>query len=114
MWAFFSLSSVESGGYSLLKCVVFLLQCLLLLQSSGPGSQRASVVVACVGLLGPLYVGILVPRSGMEPKSPALGRAKAKRVLSRERTGHRKHPFPTPLEVTLHIDITKCSILISD
>ena len=43
-----------------------------------------------------------------------LGRAKAKRVLSRERTGHRKHPFPTTQEMTLHIDITKWSILKSD
>ena len=72
VWAFFSFSSVVSGGYSLLKCVVFSLQQLLLLQSSGSGAQRASVAVACVGLLGPLYVGILVLRSGMEPKSPAL------------------------------------------
>ena len=43
-----------------------------------------------------------------------VGRAKAKRVLSREHTGHRKHPFPTTQEMTLHTDITKWSVLKSD
>ena len=30
------------------------------------------------------------------------------RVLSRERTGHSKHPFPVTQETTLHMDITRC------
>ena len=36
------------------------------------------------------------------------------RVLSREQTGHSKQPFPTTQETTLHIDITRWSILKSD
>ena len=39
---------------------------------------------------------------------------KANRVLSRERTGHSKHPLPTTQETTLHMDITRWSILKSD
>ena len=35
-------------------------------------------------------------------------------VLSREHTGHSKHPFPTTREMTLHMDITRWSILKSD
>ena len=35
-------------------------------------------------------------------------------VLPRESTGHRKHPFPTIQEKTLHMDITRWSIPISD
>ena len=34
-------------------------------------------------------------------------RAKANRVLPREHTGHSKHPLPTTLEKTLHMDITR-------
>ena len=30
-------------------------------------------------------------------------------VLSREHTGHSKHPFPSTQEITLHIDITRWS-----
>ena len=36
------------------------------------------------------------------------------RVLPREHTDHSKHPFPTTQERTLHMDITKKSILKSD
>ena len=32
----------------------------------------------------------------------------------KERIGHRKHPFPTTQETSLHMDITKWSILKSD
>ena len=35
-------------------------------------------------------------------------------VLPRECTGHNKHPLPTTQEKTLHIDITRWSILKSD
>ena len=35
-------------------------------------------------------------------------------VLPRECTGHNKHPLPKTQEKTLHIDITKWSILKSD
>jgi len=38
-------------------------------------------------------------------------RAKASRVLPREPTGHNKHPLPTTQEKTLHVDITRWSIL---
>ena len=41
-------------------------------------------------------------------------RAKANRVLPRERTGHSKHPLPTTQEKTLHMDITRWSIQKSD
>ena len=70
-----------------------------------------------------------LPDPGIEPKclmSPALvgrffitsatwevtkwSRAKAKRVLSREHTGHGKHPFPTTQEMTLQMDITRWPI----
>ena len=35
-------------------------------------------------------------------------------VLPREHTGHSKHPLPTTQEKTLHMDITRWSILKSD
>ena len=41
-------------------------------------------------------------------------RAKANRVLLRERTGHSKHPLPTTQEKTLHMDITRWSTPKSD
>ena len=41
-------------------------------------------------------------------------RAKANKVLPRERTGHSKHSLPTTQEATLHMDITRRSILKSD
>ena len=34
-------------------------------------------------------------------------RAKANRVLPRERTGHSKHPLPSTQEMTLYMDITR-------
>ena len=40
-----------------------------------------------------------------------MKQAKASRVLLRELTGHSKHPFPTTQENTLHMDITRWSIL---
>ena len=43
-----------------------------------------------------------------------MHRAKAKRVLLREHTGHSKHPDLTTQERTLHMDITRWSILKSD
>ena len=48
------------------------------------------------------------------PWSTEWSRAKANRVLPRERTGHRKHPLPTTQEKTLHMDITRWSTLKSD
>ena len=41
-------------------------------------------------------------------------RAKANRVLWRERTGHSKHPLPTIQEKTRHMGIIRWSILKSD
>ena len=41
-------------------------------------------------------------------------RAKANGVVPREHTGHSKHPLPTTQEKTLHMDITRWSILKSD
>ena len=35
-------------------------------------------------------------------------------VLPREHTGHSKHPLPTTQETTMHMDISKWSILKSD
>ena len=46
--------------------------------------------------------------------STEWSRAKANRVLPRERTGHMKHSLPTTQEKTLHMDITRWSILKSD
>ena len=43
------------------------------------------------------------------PWSTKWSRAKANRVLSRECTGHSKHPLPTTQEKTLHMDITRWS-----
>ena len=38
-------------------------------------------------------------------------RAKANRVFPRECSGHSKHPLPTAQENTLHMDITRSSVL---
>ena len=46
--------------------------------------------------------------------STKWSRAKANRVLPRERTGHSKDPLPTTQETTLHMDIPRWSILKSD
>ena len=43
------------------------------------------------------------------PWSTEWSRAKANRVLPRERSGHSKHPLPTTQETSLHMDITRWS-----
>ena len=43
--------------------------------------------------------------------STKWNRGKAKRFLPREHTGHSKHPLPTTQQMTLHMDITRWSIL---
>ena len=48
------------------------------------------------------------------PWSTEWSRAKANRVLPRERTSHSKHPLPTTQEKTLHMDITRWSTQNSD
>ena len=48
------------------------------------------------------------------PWSTEWNKAKANRVLPRERPGHSKYPLPTTQEKTLHMDITRWSILKSD
>ena len=48
------------------------------------------------------------------PWSTEWSRAKANRVLPREHTGHSKHPLRTTQEKTLHMDITRWSILKSE
>ena len=48
------------------------------------------------------------------PWSTGWSRAKANRVLPRERTGHSKHSLPTTQEKTLHMDITRWSTSKSD
>ena len=48
------------------------------------------------------------------PWSAKWSRAKANKVLSREHTGHSKHPFPTTQVMTLHMDIIRWSIPKSD
>ena len=40
--------------------------------------------------------------------------AKVNKALPKERTGHSKHPLPTTQGMTLHVDITRWSILKSD
>ena len=46
--------------------------------------------------------------------STKWSRAKANRVLTKECTGHSKHPLPTTQEKTLHMNITRWSVLKSD
>ena len=46
--------------------------------------------------------------------STEWSRAKANRVLPRERTGHSKHSLPTAQEMILYMDITRWSTLKSD
>ena len=48
------------------------------------------------------------------PWSTKWSKAKANRVFPSEHTGHSKHPFPITQEKTLHMDITRWSILKSD
>ena len=48
------------------------------------------------------------------PWSTEWSRAKANRVLPRERTGHSKHPLPTTQDKTLHVDNTRWSMPKSD
>ena len=48
------------------------------------------------------------------PWSTKWSRAKANRVLPRERTGHRKYPLSTIQVITLHMDNTRWSITKSD
>ena len=48
------------------------------------------------------------------PWSTKQSRSKANKVLPRECTGHSKHPLPTTQEKTLHMDVTRWSILKSD
>ena len=48
------------------------------------------------------------------PWNTEWNKAKANRVLPRERTDHSKYPLPTTQEKTLHMDITRWSILKSD
>ena len=43
-----------------------------------------------------------------------MKQGKADRVLGTEHAGHSKHPLPTTQEKTLHMDITRWSILKSD
>ena len=45
------------------------------------------------------------------PWNTKWNQAKANRVLPRECTGHSKHPLPRTQEMTLHMDITRWSIL---
>ena len=48
------------------------------------------------------------------PWSTKWSKAKANKILPREHTDHSKHPFPTTQGMTLHMDVTKWSILKSD
>ena len=46
--------------------------------------------------------------------SAKWSRSKANKILSKEHTGHNKHPLPTALEMSLHMYITRWSIPKSD
>ena len=48
------------------------------------------------------------------PWSTKWSRAKTNKVLPRECIGHNKYPLPTTQETTLHMDITRWSLLNSD
>ena len=50
----------------------------------------------------------------IQPWSTEWSRAKANKVLPRERTAHSKHPLPTTQEKTLHMDIARWSTPKSD
>ena len=56
----------------------------------------------------------VMPSRQIWPWNAEWTRAKANRVLPRERTGPSKHPLPTTQEKTLHMDIIRWSILKSD
>ena len=43
-----------------------------------------------------------------------MKQGKGQRVLPKECTGHSKYPLPATQEMTLHVDITRRSILKSD
>ena len=48
------------------------------------------------------------------PWTAEWSRAKANRVLPRKCTGHSKHPLPTTQETTLHMDVTRWSVLMKE
>ena len=48
------------------------------------------------------------------PWNAEWSRAKANRLLPKERNGHSKHPLPTTQEKTLHMDVTRWSTSKSD
>ena len=50
----------------------------------------------------------------VRPWSTKWSRAKVNRVFPREHIDHSKHSLPTTQEMTLHMDITRWSILKSD
>ena len=50
----------------------------------------------------------------VRPWNTKWSRTNANRVLPRECAGHRKHPLPITQEMTLHLNITRWSILKSD
>ena len=102
-WKFVKGESFGKQGQSFCSLLLYAGFLLIVGEVTGWGSRD---LVLSLKLPSSTWVEALVPTE--------LGRAKAKRVLSRERTGHRKHPFPTTQEMTLHIDITKWSILKSD
>ena len=54
-------------------------------------------------------VGCLEISGVTDSWSTKWSRAKASRILPRERTSHSKHPLPTKQNTTLHMDITRWS-----
>ena len=48
------------------------------------------------------------------PRNTKWSRAKANRVLPRECAGHSKHLLPATQKMSIHVDITRCSISKSD
>ena len=60
-----------------------------------------------------IYIYMVIMKS-IWPRCTVWSWVKANRVLPRERNGHSKHPLPTSQEKTIHMDITRWSILKSD
>ena len=77
---------------------------LFLISSASAGS------IPFLSFTVPIFAGNVPLVFQNEMKSTEWSRAKANRVLPRERTGHSKHPLPSTQDKTLHMDITRWSI----
>ena len=57
---------------------------------------------------------LLIGKGMFWPWSTKWSRAKTNRILPRKHTRHSRHPLPTTQDKTLHLDVTRWSIVKSD